>query len=285
MQQTDLLFIASERKECMNKEEMTDQNDRPELSHHGQIIKKRKPEKSEMFPPEEAETYIVGCDFDKTSDYAIVAAELVEAFGNNGAIHGVIVEVCPGPGNLCEELLSIGADKVIGIDGDPVMIAHTKKKFQQEIANGQMEFWNSLAQNLPLANNSVDGVVNFNSFHQFGSEERALQALKEMARILKPNGWGLVRDFKRGGSDEAIAKRLEHTREKIKPLLLDSLEAAFTAEEFSRMLTQIPGIEFSVTDTENPWRLSEILCDRMRNDPVEHWRDFGISQHVIIKKI
>lgn len=214
-----------------------------------------------------------------------MAAEIGLEFGNNGRITGSIVEVCPGPGNLCGELLEIGAKKVTGIDGSPVMIDHAKNKFRDQIAKSQIEFTLGLAQQLPLSDNSVDGIVNFNSFHQFADDQRAFDALKEMARVLRPGGWGLIRDFKRGARQEVIDKRLETTLPDVKPLLLKSIVASFTYDEFRNFLNKIPGIEFQITDTQNPWRLSEALCQRMRNDPVAHWMDFLISQHVIMRKV
>ncbi len=245
----------------------------------------RVPEACEIFDAPEAQTYIEGCDFPATSDYAIVAAEITHLFGNSDNITGHVVEVCPGPGNLCGELLEIGANRVTGIDGSPVMLAHVRKKFREQISDGHMNFEQGLAQALPLPDASVDGIVNFNSFHQFADDQRAFMALREMARVLKPGGWGLVRDFKRGASQEAINRRLEKTKPEIKPLLLASLQAAFTADELRGFLDQIPGIEFSVVNTQSPWRLSEAVCERMRNDPVAHWMDFLIAQHVIIKKL
>ncbi len=248
-------------------------------------ISTRVPERAEIFGTEDANTYIEGCDFPQTSDYAIVAAEIALSFGEGGRIAGHIVEVCPGPGNLCGELLEIGATKVTGIDGSTDMIVHATTKFLPQVQNGQMEFMHAIAQKLPLPDGSIDGIVNFNSFHQFADNDRAFQALSEMARVLRPGGWGLVRDFQRGASQDAINKRLEKTRGEIKPLLLDSLTAAFTSDEFNNFLRQIPGITFEVVDTQNPWRLSESVCERMRNDPVAHWMDFLISQHVVIRKL
>ncbi len=250
-----------------------------------QVAKPRVPERAEIFPPREAEVYANGCDFPETSDYAIVAAEIAFAFGNHDRISGHIVEICPGPGNLCGELLDIGAEKVTGIDGSHVMLDHAKNKFPHQIKNGQMDFKLGMAQDLPLPDNFVDGIVNFNSFHQFADDQRAFNALREMARVLKPGGWGLIRDFKRGAPNQAEFIDKRATKEEIKKLLADSLEAAFTSDEFRNFLQQIPDIEFSVVDTQNPWRLAEEVCERMRKDPVAHWMDFLISQHVIIKKL
>lgn len=215
----------------------------------------RIPEKSEIFPPDEAKLYADGCDFPETSDYVIVAAEIDFLFD----VSGHIVEVGFGPGNLCGELLTIGDDttKITGVDGSPVMVAHAENKFSSEVASGRMKFIEGLAQNLPLPDNSVDGIVCFNTFHQFADDERTFEALKEMVRVLKPGGWGLIRDFKRGApnQEEFIDKRA--TKEEIKELLRVSLGAARTPDEFRNFLTQIPGIEFSVEDTPDPWRLPE----------------------------
>ena len=248
-------------------------------------IEKRVPEKSEMFDVHDAKTYIAGCDFPQTSDYVIVAAEIAQTCGRRGRLSGQIIETCPGPGNLCGELLKKGARRVIGIDGDQIMIDHASQKFQAEIADGRMKFFRASVQELPLSDKTIHGIANMNSFHQFGSEARALEALQEMVRVLKPGGWGFVRDFKRGASQDAINRRLEHTKPEIAPLLLDSLQAAFTSDEFVDLLRRIPGIKFSVTDAEDPRRLSNSVRRSIDNDPVAHWIDFVISQNVQIKKI
>lgn len=245
----------------------------------------RLPEKSEIFNEEDALTYICGCDYEETSDYKILAEEIAHQLGNKGRLHGQILEVCFGPGNLCGELLRKGATKVIGVDACPIMIKHSSKKFWREIVGGQMQFIQAQAQNLPFSNNTFEGVVNFNSFHQFSDQNRALAALEEMARVLKPGGWGFVRDFRRGASKEVIAKRLEHTKPKIVPLLLDSLRASFTSGEFINMLKQIPNIEPSVTKAKDPRRLSRKVHSLINQDLVEHWRDFSISQDVKITKL
>lgn len=246
-------------------------------------IRARIPEPDEIFNDTEAITYL-HCDNNLTADYAIVAAEVARAFGSGGRLPGgTIVEVCPGPGNLCGELLAVGASRVIGVDGSPVMIDHAVKKFHKEVTDSRMDFILGLAQDLPFADASVDGIVNFNSFHQFQSQERAFAALSEMARVLKPGGWGLIRDFRRDADTKLIKDR--HTLPEIEELLEISLTASFTKDEFREMLEQIPEVVFEVINAPSPWRLPEDVCERIRRDPVKHWVDASFSQHVIIHKV
>jgi len=252
--------------------------------HEKQLsVQPRQAEPSEIFEPSEARQYL-GCDTPLTADYAIVAGEVGIAFGVNNRLNGeTVVEVCPGPGNLCGELVAIGAGHVIGIDGSEVMVAHAKEKFKNEVASGVIEFHFGLAQALPLSDNSVDGIVNFNSFHQFATIERATDALREMVRVLKPGGWGIIRDFRRDSDPHDLDGR--NTNPKIDKLLQESLPAAFTKQEFETMLLQIEGVEFLVIDTPDPWRLPEHICERIRLDPVKHWKDASVSQHVLFTKI
>lgn len=78
----------------------------------------RQPEHEEVFNPKVAKQYADGCDFTegkkRTSDYEIIAAEAAGMFGRNGRLNGLIVEVCPGPGNLSGEFLKRGHGKSSG---------------------------------------------------------------------------------------------------------------------------------------------------------------------------
>lgn len=250
-------------------------------------IEQRRPEKSEMFNHRDARAYL-GCDDPKTSDYVIVAEEIARRFGKRGHLTGNVAEVCFGPGNLSGELLQKGADKVIGIDGDPVMVTHAKHKFAKEISTGQMEFRKGLAQQLPIPDRSVRGIINFNSFHQFGDGQRAFDALDEMVRVIEPDGWGHVRDFRRNVSPDELNRFLRERTAKnpaIQQLLDDSIHAAFTTDEFMDMLKLIPGIRFSVGKTKDPRRLSQSVRNAIDKDPVAHWMDHWISQEIAIQKL
>lgn len=254
-------------------------------------IEKRRPEKDEVFNEEDAKAYASGCDFKEgikqTSDYAIVAAEAARMFGKRGRLSGLVVEVCPGPGNLCGELLHKGASKVIGIDASETMLNHASQKFVHEIAQGRMEFKKGWAQNLPINDGVAKGSINFHSFHQFKDEQRAFDALKEMVRILAPNGWGFVRDFRRDVPtlvmDRFLKKRSAKTPE-VAELLRESLSAAFSQDEFIDMLKRLDGIKFTVEKARDPRRILS-LWSAIALDPVPHWMDSTIDQNVKIQKL
>ena len=253
-------------------------------------IEKRRPEKDEVFNEKDAKAYASGCDFHegikKTSDYAIVAAEAARMFGKQGRLSGLVVEVCPGPGNLCGELIKRGAQKTIGIDASETMLDHASDKFAREITQGRMEFQKGWAQKLPVNDGVAKGSINFHSFHQFKDEQRAFDALKEMVRILAPNGWGFVRDFRRDVSKPIMDTFLKQRTAKtpaVAELLRESLSAAFTQDEFIDMLKRIDGIKFTVERARDPRRILS-LWSAIALDPVPHWMDSMIDQNVKIQK-
>lgn len=255
------------------------------------FIEKRIPEKAEVFDEKDAKAYATGCDFKegikKTSDYTIVAAEAARMFGKRGRLSGLVVEVCPGPGNLCGELIQMGVKQTIGIDASQTMLDHASRKFAREIAQGRMKFKKGWAQQLPLMDGIAKGSLNFHSFHQFNDEQRALDALKEMVRVLEPGGWGFVRDFRRDVPKHVMDRFLKKRTAKtpaVAELLRESLSAAFSQDEFMAMLSMVDGIKFKVEKARDPRRILS-LWPAIALDPVPHWMDSMIDQNVKIQKL
>lgn len=237
---------------------------------------KRVLEPSEMFNQEEAQLYIAGCDFPETSDYIIPAVWLDQKFGVRGK---TVLEVCSGPGNLALEIARLGAEKVIGMDGDPTMIKHAQQK--QNLTEG-LEFQQGFVDEMPFEDNSFDLAIVQNSLHQLFNP---VESIKEMVRVLKTGGVGVIRDFNRLCPEENLIERLHHTKPEIVPLLLDSILAAQTAEEFMTMLDQIPDVAaFEVRDILDPRGSSPKVDKLVALDPVPHWMDHLISHDVIFIK-
>lgn len=236
-------------------------------------------EPSEIFDPKEALTYIEGCDYPETSDYAIVAERLNQMFRIGGKD---VLEVCSGPGALSNELWLLGADKVVGLDGDPIMVEHALEKYGLN-PKKKLQFKLGLVYHIPFPDNSFDAAVCQNSWHQLFKPQ---EAIKEMVRVLRPGGFGFIRDFQRDCNEGALRERLKHTKPEIVPLLLDSILASFTQQEFRRMIRgAMPAICIGlVIDAPSPRGLSERVDQLIEIDPVPHWMDYLISQDVLFRK-
>lgn len=109
---------------------------------------------------------------------------------------GTVVDVGSGTGTFGIALASQRADaQVIGIDGDPEILemAHRKP------GAGAVEWREGMAQELPLANRSVDVVTMSLVLHHLMPEDKR-KALVEARRVLEPGGrlhvadWGQPRD-------------------------------------------------------------------------------------------
>lgn len=243
-------------------------------------LRQRVPENNEVVDDKEAEVYNEGCDYAKTSDYKIVAAEVER---ETGPVMGKkVLEVGQGPGNLMEELLKMGAAKVTGLDPSKVMTAYCNKKFARQVAKEKLSFVQGSVYGLPLEFREGFGlVVCMNTFHQFANPEGGL---KGIVQAIAPGGAGLIRDFRRDISKEMLLKRARYTKPAIVPYLVDSIRAASTKEEFRMMLKKTPGIKYSVEDAVDPQGLSPLVDVAIKYDPVPHHLDYLVSQVVTIFK-
>lgn len=236
----------------------------------------RIPEESEVFDVNDALTYIKGCDYPETSDYAIPATVIDRKIGVRGK---QILEECSGTSTLAYELWMLGAEKVVSLDASKAMIDYASKKYQ---LNHGMEFSQGSVYNIPFPDDSFDLAVCQNSWHQL---YYPFKALKEMVRVIRPRGHGVIIDFRRDCDQQALIERLEYTKPEIVPLFFDSILASFTKQEFEDMLRRIPGIEFFVATAPDPRGWSRRVDELIKIDPVPHWRDYKISQIVEVYKV
>jgi ubiquinone/menaquinone biosynthesis C-methylase UbiE len=172
-----------------------------------------------------------------------------------------VLEVAPGPGYFCIELSKMGSYSITGLD-----ISHTFVKMAAEKAakaGVKVEFKQGSASKMPLPSDQFDFLLCRAAFKNFGDP---VGALREMCRVLKPGGRGLIIDLRRDASPALIDHHVDKmslstvnkflTRLAFKTTLLRS---AYTREEFLQMLgqTEFSGKEVNAEDIGLEIRLTK----------------------------
>jgi ubiquinone/menaquinone biosynthesis C-methylase UbiE len=149
-----------------------------------------------------------------------------------------VLEVAPGPGYFCIELAKRGSYAITGLDISHTMVKIAAKKAAE--AGVKVGFQQGTASSIPFPAGSFDFLLCRAAFKNFA---KPVEALKEMHRVLKPGGRGLIIDLKRNASPEEISQGIDAmgltwfnrilTKLAFKGMLLRS---AYTKEEFQQML-------------------------------------------------
>ncbi|OZH54533.1 methyltransferase type 11 [Hydrocoleum sp. CS-953] len=101
-----------------------------------------------------------------------------------------ILDVACGTGEFERLLLNKNpTQKIIGVDISEKMLDLARKKYQ---AYSNVEFQKASVHSLPFESHSFDVVVCANSFHFF---DKPQVALREMKRVLKPDGKVIILDW------------------------------------------------------------------------------------------
>jgi len=105
-----------------------------------------------------------------------------------------ILDLCCGTGLLSRELVRrLGPDgEVVGVDASEAMLEQARR------AGGRVVYVRAEADSLPLPDGHFDCVTLFLGLHEIAQAAR-LPALREVRRVLRPGGRGLVLDFASGG--------------------------------------------------------------------------------------
>ncbi len=153
---------------------------------------------------------------------------------------GSVLEIAPGPGYLCIELAKLGPFAIRGVDLSQEMVKIAREKAAQ--AGVKADFEQGNASNLPYPRETFDFLVCRAAFKNFA---KPVEALREMHRVLKPGGRGLIIDLRRDASWGDVSRAVDQmglglvnrtvTRLTFRFMLLKS---AYAQEHFEQMLAQ-----------------------------------------------
>ena len=116
-------------------------------------------------------------------------AERLKAFLPDG---GDVLEVAPGPGFLAIEMARDSRIRVTGLDISRTFVELARKNAAEERVPVDFQLGN--ASEMPFADRSFDLLVCRAAFKNFSDPEKAL---REMRRVLRPGGTGVIIDLRR----------------------------------------------------------------------------------------
>ena len=148
-------------------------------------------------------------------------AERLKAFLPDG---GDMLEVAPGPGFLAIEMARERGIRVTGLDISMTFLELARKNAAE--AGVRVDFRLGNAASMPFADRSFDLLVCRAAFKNFSEPERAL---KEMRRVLRPGGTGVIIDLRR---DVPMAE----VKQEVAGMRLDPWNRWVTTQAFRFML-------------------------------------------------
>lgn len=151
-----------------------------------------------------------------------------------------VLEVAPGPGYFSMELAKLGSYEIAGLDLSQTFVKMATKRAKEK--GVKVNFQQGSASNMPFPKNSFDFLLCRAAFKNFA---KPVDALKEMRRVLKPGGRGLIIDLKGDASKADLGRAVDAmglswfnrimTKLAFKTVLL---KRAYTKTQFEEMLAQ-----------------------------------------------
>lgn len=128
------------------------------------------------YTSENAETYnSLGIE---NTTYALEFEEVARLLGN---ISGkTFLDFGCGSGRSSEFLVSLGAEKVVGVDHNESMLSEARSGNSKNIE------YVKIGDTLPFEGSSFDGATALSVFIEIRTKEQMLSVCKEIARVLKP---------------------------------------------------------------------------------------------------
>ncbi len=128
---------------------------------------------------------------------------------------------------------------IIGIDLSENMLKIGTENVSRAGLADQIKLEKVDAKNLSYSDNKFDGIISNSIIHHL---PEPIHCLKEIKRVLKPNGGILLRDLLRPENpviwDNLVEQYAAECNDHQRQLFRDSLQAAFTLEEVEQMIKQ-----------------------------------------------
>lgn len=161
-----------------------------------------------------------------------------------------ILEVAPGPGYFSIELAKMGNYNITGMDISADFVKICKINAQRE--NVTINFVQGNVSAMPFEDNIYDFLFCSAAFKNF---KEPVKALREMYRVLKNDGIGLIVDMNRNASKQALNELAEETskpgfeRWYMKTTFKNLCKSAYSKSEFEDMIKQTSFDKYEIKES------------------------------------
>jgi ubiquinone/menaquinone biosynthesis C-methylase UbiE len=160
-----------------------------------------------------------------------------------------VLELAPGPGYFAIELAKLSSYQITGLDISHTFVEIARRNAHE--AKVAVDFQQGDASHIPFADESFDFLLCRAAFKNFSDP---LGAVREMYRVLKKGGRGVIIDLRRDATQKSINELVDQmgmggiskvfTKFTFRFMLL---KRAYTRSEFERFVSQT---EFHHADIE-----------------------------------
>jgi ubiquinone/menaquinone biosynthesis C-methylase UbiE len=162
-----------------------------------------------------------------------------------------VLELAPGPGYFAIELAKLSSYQITGLDISRSFVDIARRNADQEKV--VVDFRQGDASHTPFADESFDFLLCRAAFKNFSEP---LLAVREMYRILKKGGCGIIIDLRRDASQKSINEFVDQMglswASSISAKLTFRfmlLKRAYTRDEFEKFIAQSPFHQAEIEET------------------------------------
>jgi len=166
-----------------------------------------------------------------------------------------VLEVAPGPGYLAIELAKRGKYTIVGMDISKTFVEIAQKNASEAGVGAAIEFRQGDAAHMPFNDETFDLIISTAAFKNFADP---VGALREMYRVLKENGTGVIIDMRRDASDEAINDSVKSLRlSRMDSLMMNWTfkyglkRTAYTKNQFIDFISKAKFSRHNIRDSED----------------------------------
>jgi ubiquinone/menaquinone biosynthesis C-methylase UbiE len=154
--------------------------------------------------------------------------------------NGRVLEIAPGPGYFCIELVKLGNFQITGLDISKSFVEIARKNAAE--AGTKIDFREGNASAMPFADETFDFTFCQAAFKNFSEPVRAIT---EMYRVLKPGGTAVIADMRSDASEEDIKREVQGMNlDRVNAFLVKwtfdhmLLKSAYSIDELKAMIAQ-----------------------------------------------